>query len=341
MTISGGDPVGVPDVRDDDVFFPETTPVSTKWVCTMAAAFNRRDFLKTAAAAIPSLLAASHLRGAEPANRPNFLVIVADDMGYSDAGCYGGEIATPNLDRLAANGLRFNQFYCTARCWPSRSCILTGYYAQQVRMDPPRGRLPAWTRVLPHYLKPAGYRCYHSGKWHLMGAPKAVADGGFDRSYKLDDHDHNFYPKNHLEDDKPLPPVKKDAGYYTATYMADHAIRCLKEHAEKYANQPFYEYLAFTVPHFPLQAPQEDIDRYRDKFLEGWDSLRQRKAQRMRDIGLVNCACRRSIPMRRAIPTRRCSTSSVPARSATRPRGRTSATSRSDSRRRRWRFTPR
>jgi len=85
-----------------------------------------------------------------PAGKPNFLIILADDMGFSDAGCYGGEIATPNLDKLAAGGLKFTQFYSTGRCWPSRSCLLTGYYAQQIRMDPPRGKLPAWTRLAPH-----------------------------------------------------------------------------------------------------------------------------------------------------------------------------------------------
>ncbi|RPJ22474.1 MAG: arylsulfatase, partial [Planctomycetaceae bacterium] len=106
--------------------------------------------------------------GGRRTQKPNVLVIVADDMGYSDAGCYGGEIQTPNLDRLAANGIRFTQCYSTGRCWPSRTSLLTGYYPQQVRMDPPQGRLPAWTRVVPHYLKPLGYRCYHSGKWHLM-----------------------------------------------------------------------------------------------------------------------------------------------------------------------------
>ena len=114
--------------------------------------------------------------------RPNIVLIVADDMGFSDPGCYGGDIETPNLDRLAAGGLRFTQMYSTARCWPSRTCILTGYYAQQVHMDPPQGRIPAWTRVLPHYLGPLGYRTYHTGKWHLLGAPQPVRDGGFERS---------------------------------------------------------------------------------------------------------------------------------------------------------------
>ena len=97
------------------------------------------------------------------AKQPNVVIFLADDLGYSDLGCYGGDIQTPNLDALAKNGLRFTQFYNTARCWPTRSALLTGYYPQQINMDPPEGRLPPWTRVLPHYLKPQGYRCYHSG----------------------------------------------------------------------------------------------------------------------------------------------------------------------------------
>src|SRR5687768_7858374 len=103
--------------------------------------------------------------------KPNIVVILADDLGYSDIGCYGGEIATPNLDHLAANGLRFTQFYNTARCWPTRAALMSGYYPQQVRMDPPVARLPTWAKLLPHHLKTAGYRCYQSGKWHIQGAP--------------------------------------------------------------------------------------------------------------------------------------------------------------------------
>ncbi|MBU6326962.1 MAG: sulfatase-like hydrolase/transferase, partial [Verrucomicrobia bacterium] len=175
--------------------------------------------------ALPATLHAADVRN----QKPNFLIILADDLGFSDLGCYGSDIATPNLDRLASNGLRFTQFYNTARCWPSRSALLTGYHPQQIHMDPPQGLLPVWTRTLPRLLKPAGYRSYHSGKWHVFGAPQPVADGGFDHSYKLDDFDRNFNPQNILEDDRPLPPVAKDSGYYTTTAFADHAIRCLKE----------------------------------------------------------------------------------------------------------------
>jgi arylsulfatase len=223
------------------------------------------------------------------ASKPNILLVIADDMGYSDAGCYGGEVATPNLDRLAANGIRFTQCYSTGRCWPSRTCLLTGYYAQQVRMDPPQGPLPAWTRVAPHYLKPLGYRCYHSGKWHLMGAPNAITDGGFDHSYLLNDHDRYFAPKNHELDDRKLPPVEAGTDFYVTTAIASHAIDFLKEHATEHKDKPFYCYLAFTSPHFPLQALQQDIDRYRDRYLEGWDVIRERRWKRMREVGLVNC----------------------------------------------------
>jgi len=228
-------------------------------------------------------------RRANSAGKPNILLVIADDMGYSDAGCYGGEVATPNLDRLAAHGIRFTQCYSTGRCWPSRTCLLTGYYAQQVRMDPPQGPLPAWTRVAPHYLKPLGYRCYHSGKWHLMGAPKAIADGGFDHSYLLNDHDRNFNPKNHTLDDRPLPPVPEGTDFYVQTAIASHTIDFLKEHQAQHKDQPFYCYLAFTSPHFPLQAPQKDIDRYRGRYTEGWDVIRQRRWKRMKEMGIINC----------------------------------------------------
>src|SRR6185436_13281325 len=153
--------------------------------------------------------------GAPSQPRPNILIILADDLGYSDIGCYGSEIHTPNLDRLAQNGLRFTQFYNTARCWPTRAALLTGYYAQQVNRDP-MGQRPAWARLLPEYLKPLGYRNYHSGKWHVDGK---VLAGGFDRSYSLEDHDRHFNPKRHTLDDRPLPPVQPGSGYYTSTAM--------------------------------------------------------------------------------------------------------------------------
>lgn len=221
---------------------------------------------------------------------PNILIILADDMGFSDVGCYGGEISTPNIDPLAKEGLRFTQFYNTARCWPSRAALLTGYYAQEVRRDTvpgvksgANGVRPPWARLLPEMLKPLGYRTYHSGKWHVDGKP---LQNGFDRSYRLEDYDRNFNPKSIFEDDKPLPPVPPDSGYYTTTAYADHAIKCLKDHAEKYPDKPFFEYLAFTVPHFPLQAPPKDIAKYHDRYLKGWDVLREERWQRMHAMNI-------------------------------------------------------
>jgi arylsulfatase len=245
--------------------------------------------LQIALALAASTSSPATIQAAGPA-RPNILLIVADDMGYSDAGCYGGEIHTPNLDALAKGGLRFTQFYNTGRCWPSRAAILTGYYAQQVRRDTVpgvrsggRGVRPRWARLLPEMLRPLGYRCYHSGKWHVDG--KALGNG-FDRSYSLDDHDRHFTPRRHTEDDRPLPPVKAGSGYYSSTAIADHAVKCLKGHAEKYPRQPFLEYLAFTAPHFPLHAPARDVARYGKTYLAGWDSLRDGRWKRMKRLGI-------------------------------------------------------
>src|SRR5438477_11375361 len=224
--------------------------------------------------------------------RPNVVIFLADDLGYSDLGCYGGDIQTPNLDALAKNGLRFTQFYNTARCWPTRGALLTGYYAQQIRRDTVpgvrsggQGVRPAWARLLPEMLKPFGYRSYHSGKWHVDG--KAL-DGGFDHSYLIQDAGRFFSPQVHLQDDQRLPPVESKAGYYSTTAIADHAIKCLKEHAAKHGEQPFFAYVAFLSPHFPLQAPQPDIDRYKGKYDRGWELMRSERSQRQQSMSVVS-----------------------------------------------------
>lgn len=221
---------------------------------------------------------------------PNVVVILADDMGYSDAGCYGSEIATPVLDGLAKDGVRFTQFYNTGRCWPTRAAVLTGYYAQQVRRDAlpglkggAQGVRPGWARLLPELLKAKGYRSYHSGKWHVDSRPLAT---GFERSYVLNDHDRYFAPNGHTEDDKPLPPVEEKTGYYATTAIADHAVKCLKEHGAEHAGKPFFSFVAFTAPHFPLQAPKEDIVKYRERYAAGWDRLRDERWERMKAAGV-------------------------------------------------------
>ena len=241
---------------------------------------------------IISLLAiGASMATAGETNHPNIVLIVADDLGYSDLGCYGGEIATPNLDGLAKDGLRFTQFYNTARCWPSRAAILTGYYAQQIRRDivpgipsGTAGVRPPWARLLPALLQQAGYHSYHSGKWHLDGRP---LQNGFEHSYSLNDHDRYFYPELHTEDDVPLPAVDKSSGYYATTAIADHAIKYLKEHGTKHSGEPFFAFVAFTSPHFPLQAPPADIAHYHDRYLKGWDVLREERWGRMHSMGIA------------------------------------------------------
>jgi len=221
--------------------------------------------------------------------RPNILLIMADDMGYSDAGCYGGEIETPSLDALAEGGLRYSQFYSTGRCWPSRAAILTGYYAQQVRRDvfedTKLGSRPEWAPLLPAMLKEADYRCYHSGKWHIDGEP---LDNGFDHSYALHDQDRFFSPTKHFLDGEALPQPSSDGSYYATTAIADHAIETLKEHAAQYGDKPFFHYLAFTAPHFPIQAIQSDIDKYRKHYLHGWDEVRESRWKRQKSMGLID-----------------------------------------------------
>lgn len=234
---------------------------------------------------------ASIAEAADLARHPNVVIILADDLGYSDVGCYGGEIETPNLDALAKNGLRFTQFYNTARCWPTRGALLTGYYAQAIRRDAlpgiqsgSSGKRPPWAKLLPDMLRPHGYRSYHSGKWHIDGKP---LQNGFDHSYQLEDAGRFFSPRKHFEDDQPLPPIEPGSGYYSTVAIADHAIMCLKEHSVKHADQPFFSYVAFLSPHFPLQALPEDIVRYKDKYTAGWEVMRQARWERMQKLGLV------------------------------------------------------
>ena len=238
------------------------------------------------------LIAAQGCTAETPAKPPNIVFILADDMGYSDLGCYGGEIETPNLDALAEGGLRFTQFYNTTRCWPTRAALLTGYYAQQVRRDVLPGHCgggvtvrPEWAPLLPDLLEPAGYRSYHSGKWHIDGK---VLDAGFDRSLDMRNDGNFFTAAGNAVNDQPIEPAADESGYYATTATVDHALDCLREHADAYPDRPFFHYIAFIAPHFPLHALPQDIARYRDRYLDGWHVMRQRRFARQREMGLVD-----------------------------------------------------
>jgi arylsulfatase len=221
---------------------------------------------------------------------PNFLVILCDDLGYSDLGCYGSEISTPNLDSIAASGKRFSQFYNTARCWPTRGALLTGYYAQQIRRDTVpgvksggQGQRPSWAKLLPERIAPFGYHSYHSGKWHVDGLP---TKNGFEKSYSLQDHDRHFQPKNHTLDDKPLPAVGPNEAYYSSTEIASRAIEQLQYHRKEHGSKPFFSFVAFTAPHFPLHAPRALVEKYQERYKQGWDRIRKDRWEKMKSLGL-------------------------------------------------------
>ena len=223
---------------------------------------------------------------------PNVLFILADDLGFSDLGCYGGEIETPNLDSLAANGLRYTQFYNTGRCWPSRASLLTGYYPHEIHRDAlpdqgggNRGKRQDWAKLLPEYLKQQGYRNYHSGKWHIDGN---VLAGGFDRSFDTKNQGSFFTIQGNRIDDVPVEVPEDESGYYTTIATADHAIENLQDHVANFADRPFFQYLAFIAPHFPLHALPGDIDKYRDRYLDGWDEMRKQRHSRLKEMGIVN-----------------------------------------------------
>jgi len=239
-----------------------------------------------------ALLLATLTALAATPSRPNVVLILADDLGYSDLGSYGSEIATPNLDGLANNGVRFTQFYNTARCWPSRSALLSGYYAQQIHRDAlpgiaggGQGVRQSWARLLPDFLKSAGYRSYHSGKWHIDGP---VLAAGFDRSLDMRNHGNYFSSKGNFIDDVAAKTPADEQGYYATIATADHAIDCLKDHAANHKDQPFFHYIPFIAPHFPLQALPQDIAKYRDKYLAGWEALRAARYERQKSLGITN-----------------------------------------------------
>jgi arylsulfatase A-like enzyme len=233
---------------------------------------------------------------ADPAGRPNIVLIMADDMGYSDLGCYGSEIETPHLDTLAENGVRFTQFYNTARCCPTRASLLTGLYSHQAGVGHMvddrglpgyRGHLNDRCVTIAEVLRPAGYKTWLSGKWHVgEQRPHWPVDRGFERSYALVSGGTNYFrldPGRTLAmDDQRIEPP---ADWYVTDAISDHAVKFIHQHGK--AEDPFFLYVAYTAPHWPLHAHEQDIAKYRGKYQVGWDTIRQRRLARMKDHGVI------------------------------------------------------
>jgi arylsulfatase len=234
------------------------------------------------------------------ARQPNILLILADDLGFSDLGCYGSRIETPNLDRLAANGLRFTQFYNAARCCPTRAALLTGLYPHQAGV----GHMTQdWTRfgaayspglndqsaTIAELLREAGYRNYLSGKWHVGGRAKGQernfpTNRGFDRFYGTFGGGDFFAPENLYLDQQAIKP---EGDYYFTDKVSEYGLQFLEDHTRDHKQKPFFLHLCYTAPHFPLHARPAEIAKYKGKFRAGWDAERERRFERMRKLGLL------------------------------------------------------
>jgi arylsulfatase len=242
------------------------------------------------------------------AARPNIIVILSDDMGYSDLGCYGSEIHTPNLDRLAAHGLRFTQFYNTARCCPTRASLLTGLYPHQAgvghmteyhELEGYQGELNQHCLTIAEALKPAGYRTYAVGKWHV--ARNLKNDGpkhdwplqrGFDRYYGTIQGAGSYWdPSALVRDNKvitaPTDPDYKPKVFYYTDAISDQASRFVTEHARDHKAEPFFMYVAYTAAHWPLHAKEKDIAKYRHRYDGGYEPVRKARFEREKKLGLI------------------------------------------------------
>mgnify|MGYP005842763403 CR=1 FL=1 len=266
----------------------------------MTQSTSRRELLRLAAA-FPAIM-----KAAPRAPRPNIVVILADDMGFSDIGCFGSEIPTPNLDRLAARGIRFTHFSNTARCSPTRASLLTGLYPHQAGMGhldnmvKPgsrgyQGRLSEESATIAEVLRPAGYRTIMTGKWHLgqqHGTPPWQR--GFERSLNSQ-AGGIYFPGQVGRKNQPLylngraiPLDSPELGnsWYSSDLWTKFGLNFIDEAVKE--KKPFFHYLAFCAPHFPLMAPQADIDRFRGKYMAGWDRLREERYRRQIRMGLID-----------------------------------------------------
>ncbi len=234
----------------------------------------------------------SNVQGAP--RRPNIIIMMADDMGFSDIGCYGSEIKTPNLDGLAAGGVRLTQFYNTGRCCPTRASLLTGLYPHQAGvghmmndrgLEGYQGDLNRSCVTIAEVMKSAGYSTYMSGKWHVTKhiKPTGPRDNwplqrGFDRFFGTIHGAGSFYDPNSLtRDNTQIAPENKDFFYTDA--ISENAAGFIREHAAAKKN-PFFMYVAYTSPHWPMHARPHNIAKYKGRYKKGWDALRAERHAR-------------------------------------------------------------
>ena len=213
--------------------------------------------------------------------RPNIVLIMVDDMGYSDLGCFGGEIHTPNIDRLAAKGMRFTQFTNCAKCETTRRTLLTGRYHPEVTSEGPQHCV-----TIPEVLGPAGYQNFMAGKWHIFDTP---IDRGFDRYFGFLEGACNFFTGKGTSGKFSFrlnnePFTVPQTGFYTTTAFTDYAIEFVEQRDKQ---KPFFLYVAYNAPHYPLQAPESEVSKYRNKYRDGWGALRPVRLERMKELGIV------------------------------------------------------
>ena len=239
------------------------------------------------------LLIAMFIHSAVAQNRPNIILIMTDDMGYSDLGCYGGEIDTPNIDSLAKNGLRFSQFYNNAVCMATRSSLLTGLYPSQGGFGP----LSLRAVTIAEVLREKGYQTIQTGKWHLGAKDKKwwPFARGFDNTFSSP-HGGGFYFRPSafkdyrsvvrngkiLYDDKNDPPKS----WYSTDAWTDEGLTYVEKALE--SKSPFFWYLAYNAPHWPIKAKPADVAKYRGKYMKGWDVLRRERYNRLVSMGMIN-----------------------------------------------------
>ena len=231
-------------------------------------------------------LAATLAAEAVASEPPNIVLVMADDMGYSDLGCFGGEIRTPHLDALAADGLRFTNFYSENMCWVSRAAMLTGVYHKTSLVE---GTIHPRCATLAEVLRAAGYQTRMSGKWHLNGKKTYPNDRGFDEFYGILGGAASFYAPHSLSRNRENveDEARTDPDYYFTHAISEEAVRMIEE-AD--AEQPLFLYVAYTAAHWPLHAPAEDIEAYDGKYADGWDELRKTRLDRMKELGVIDAS---------------------------------------------------